>query len=58
MAKMPKKPKQPKARASVQTWKNYLERVKAWNSKVTAIKAAPKLKASIKSQADKLKNKA
>lgn len=34
MAKLPKKPKQPKKSASLNTWKNYEERMKDWERKV------------------------
>ena len=33
---LPKKPKAPKASASIETWKKYAERVKAWEAKVKA----------------------
>ncbi|PJZ44981.1 hypothetical protein CH361_12070 [Leptospira brenneri] len=34
--KLPKKPKAPKESASIETWKRYGERVKAWEAKVKA----------------------
>lgn len=55
--KLPKKPKQPKMSSSTAVWERYLDRVKAWDKKVRDIKNAPKRKASIKAQADKMKNK-
>lgn len=47
MAKLPKKPKAPKASASLQTWENYNTRVKAWEKKVSGIESDKKKKAAL-----------
>jgi hypothetical protein len=37
MAKKPKKPKKPKQSASVATWENFADRVKAWEKRCREI---------------------
>lgn len=57
MARLPKKPKQPKMSSSVATWERYYARVQAWAARVKAIKEGPKKKAAMKAKADAIKNK-
>lgn len=48
MAKYPKKPKRPKASASLKTWENYDSRMKAWAKKCKEIDAAKNKKETIR----------
>lgn len=45
--KLPKKPKKPRASASVQTWMRFEDRVRAWQKKCNEIKAGFKKKESL-----------
>jgi len=47
MAKLPKKPKKPRASASLTTWQNFEGRYKAWQKKCSDIKNAKKRKESL-----------
>lgn len=45
--KLPKRPRKPKASASLQTWMNFENRYKAWQKKCSDIKNAKKKKESL-----------
>lgn len=47
MAKLPKKPKKPKASASITTWERFDARMKEWHKRVAAAKSAVSKKASL-----------
>lgn len=47
MAKLPKKPKKPRASASFTTWQRFDERMKLWQKKCSDIKSAKTKKAAL-----------
>jgi hypothetical protein len=47
MAKLPKKPKKPRASASITSWQNFDARYKAWQKKVSDIKNSKKRKETL-----------
>lgn len=47
MAKLPKKPKKPKASAPVSSWEKFDERMKAYDRKIAGIKAGKKKKENL-----------
>lgn len=47
MAKLPKKPRKPRASASINTWMGFDARYKAWQKKVSDIKSAKKRKETL-----------
>jgi len=47
MAKLPKKPKAPKASAGLQTWERFNQRLTEWEKKVAKIKSDATKKANL-----------
>ncbi len=50
MAKYPKKPRKPKASASIKVWENFEKRMKEWDKKKKEIDAAIKKKEQIRNK--------
>lgn len=54
MAKLPKRPKQPKSK-NPETWKAYIQRLKDWKKKCDDIKKRPAQVRALKEQASKIR---